>query len=375
MVVLSIVIHGLVLSIMTIADDPIKIDLNQLDFSRYNTDSPSNSVKDDIDINNKDNIDVKIIDYFNSSPKDDHQQIKNSILSNQDNTTNQQTIIDRKYLKDLNSKDSFNSSTNPQELNRSDVFKHTAKKHQDKKPPSSDIDKTDQKVGDQFRQFGQNNKNSITKPMKNPHITSSSSQILSKASASEDLPNPSSLMRPIVKKNHNPKDIKSSFKNTPGISRSIDNPRNQYEKFLSQSSDVVSAYYQQSNKDRQAAYVNDSSIMLGGNINLNSSQFKFMGYFAKIKEAIQYTWDYPLQAKINRLSGEVGIEFAIDKSGSLQKIYVTSSSGYSILDQEVVDAIKLSQPFDPMSKQMYYLLNQADKLLYINAKFSYIISR
>ena len=55
-------------------------------------------------------------------------------------------------------------------------------------------------------------------------------------------------------------------------------------------------------------------------------------------------YNYPIEAR-GKLYGDVRITFWVRKSGSLEKVEIDRSSGYSILDDALVRAIQLSAPF------------------------------
>jgi protein TonB len=63
------------------------------------------------------------------------------------------------------------------------------------------------------------------------------------------------------------------------------------------------------------------------------------------------------------------ILFTLNKAGSLTYIRLVQSSGYPILDEEALRAIKLAAPFDPFLPQM------GDESLNISATFHYDLPR
>jgi protein TonB len=120
-------------------------------------------------------------------------------------------------------------------------------------------------------------------------------------------------------------------------------PRNPYEALLpTGSSDLpgqVNAGYQD--------YVDDK-IEEGERIDINTTEYRFIGYFTNMRKAIELVWNYPLEASRKGLQGEVGLEFAIGKDGKASRVRVIKSSGYEVLDRAIVDAIRLASPFAPL---------------------------
>lgn len=120
-------------------------------------------------------------------------------------------------------------------------------------------------------------------------------------------------------------------------------PRNDYEALLpSNVTDLpgqLNAGYQD--------YVDDK-IQEGDRIDINTTEYRYIGYFTNMRKAIELVWNYPLEASRKGMQGEVGLEFAINKDGRASGIKVIKSSGYVILDKAIVDAIKLASPFSPL---------------------------
>ena len=92
----------------------------------------------------------------------------------------------------------------------------------------------------------------------------------------------------------------------------------------------------------------DDKIQNGDRIDINTTEYRYIGYFTNMRKAIELVWNYPLEAARKGLSGEVGLEFAINKDGRTSHIRVIKSSGYEILDKAIIEAIKLASPFSPL---------------------------
>jgi len=65
------------------------------------------------------------------------------------------------------------------------------------------------------------------------------------------------------------------------------------------------------------------------------------------------------------ISGELVILFTLNKAGSLTYIRLAQGSGYPVLDEEALRAVKVSAPFDPFLSQM------GEEPLNISAWFHY----
>lgn len=120
-------------------------------------------------------------------------------------------------------------------------------------------------------------------------------------------------------------------------------PRNAYESLLPSS---INDLYGQVNAGYQD-YIDDD-LDIGDRIDINTSEYRFIGYFTNMRKAIELVWNYPIEASQRGMQGEVGLEFAINKDGTTSRIKVLKSSGYDILDRAIVEAIRLASPFSPL---------------------------
>ncbi|MBN1626775.1 MAG: energy transducer TonB [Deltaproteobacteria bacterium] len=80
-------------------------------------------------------------------------------------------------------------------------------------------------------------------------------------------------------------------------------------------------------------------------ISLDTKDERYVQYTEAIKMKIAGHWDYPAEARLNLLEGEVMALFSIIRDGSVVRIDIEKGSGYDILDREVLRAIRASVPF------------------------------
>lgn len=109
-------------------------------------------------------------------------------------------------------------------------------------------------------------------------------------------------------------------------------------------------------------------LPIGDRIDMNTSEYRFIGYFSQMRQAIENVWNYPREAQIKSLQGEVGLEFSILEDGHASQIKVLKSSGYSVLDEAIVKAIHDASPFAPLPK------NIGREKLVVTGSFRYILS-
>lgn len=141
------------------------------------------------------------------------------------------------------------------------------------------------------------------------------------------------------------------------------NPRNAYESLLPSS---INDLYGQVNAGYQD-YINED-IDIGDRIDINTSEYRFIGYFTGMRKAIELVWNYPSEASMRGMQGEVGLEFAINKDGTANRIRVLKSSGYDVLDRAIVEAIKLASPFSPLPNGF------GKNRIVVTGSFRYILS-
>ncbi|MFC1839229.1 energy transducer TonB [Thermodesulfobacteriota bacterium] len=100
-------------------------------------------------------------------------------------------------------------------------------------------------------------------------------------------------------------------------------------------------------------------------ISLDTKDKRYISYTKIIKQKLMEHWGYPAMAKANLLEGKSLIIFRLLNDGSLTGISITESSGYDILDKEVIDAVTSAAPFPPFPPSI--TVNK----LNINASFEY----
>ena len=80
-------------------------------------------------------------------------------------------------------------------------------------------------------------------------------------------------------------------------------------------------------------------------ISLDTTDERYISYAKLIKERIMTEWRYPEEAKNYLVEGSLSVLFSLIREGQLTQIEITRPSGYDILDQEAIRAIRWSSPF------------------------------
>jgi periplasmic protein TonB len=87
-------------------------------------------------------------------------------------------------------------------------------------------------------------------------------------------------------------------------------------------------------------------------LNLDDRRPRFLDYLGRLKQRIQGEWTYPEDAQRVGMSGELVLIFTLSKTGTLTHIQLVESSGFPLLDNEALRAVKTAAPFDPFPPQM-----------------------
>jgi len=82
-------------------------------------------------------------------------------------------------------------------------------------------------------------------------------------------------------------------------------------------------------------------------VDLSTREFKYISYFTNLKRKIDGVWNYPRESQLRGQTGQLYLTFTLNRDGSLADIKLTSSSGYQLLDDEAIRAIKVASPFNP----------------------------
>jgi protein TonB len=86
---------------------------------------------------------------------------------------------------------------------------------------------------------------------------------------------------------------------------------------------------------------------VGKTLSLNTSELKYQKYLMNMKRKIEFHWEYPQLASRNGWQGSLKLNFKINKDGSVSDVLLEKSSGYPMLDDAAMTAVRLAAPFPP----------------------------
>jgi protein TonB len=106
-------------------------------------------------------------------------------------------------------------------------------------------------------------------------------------------------------------------------------------------------------------------------VTLDTDEFKFISYNRWLKLKVESMLRYPELAAMSGYQGTLYIKFDIMKDGSLGNLELLKSSGYKILDDEALRAIRASAPFQPLPDdwRMERYSIRAAVLFYLNEAY------
>ena len=83
-------------------------------------------------------------------------------------------------------------------------------------------------------------------------------------------------------------------------------------------------------------------------ITFETRDYRYAGYMRKLRDKIQSIWTYPPAAAAEGKYGDLKIRFTIKKDGTLAKIELERTSGYKMLDDAAIKALKDGEPYWPL---------------------------
>jgi protein TonB len=86
----------------------------------------------------------------------------------------------------------------------------------------------------------------------------------------------------------------------------------------------------------------------GGETTFSTKEYKYYGYNTRLREKIESVWNYPYEAVQKGIYGDLVIQFTILKSGKLGAVRLIRTSGYTMLDNAAMKALRDAAPFWPL---------------------------
>lgn len=102
----------------------------------------------------------------------------------------------------------------------------------------------------------------------------------------------------------------------------------------------------------------------GQAVSISTREYRYMSYFAHMKEKIEMAWVYPVASQQRGEQGSVTLAFTVLRNGQVTEVKVLKTSGFKQLDQYAIKAVREAY-FNPMPA------NWSEEQLTITANFIY----
>ncbi len=83
-------------------------------------------------------------------------------------------------------------------------------------------------------------------------------------------------------------------------------------------------------------------------ITFDTEDYRYAGYMRQLRQKIESIWVYPPEAAARGIYGDLKIQFTIKKDGRLGAIELVRTSGYKMLDDAAMKALKDGEPYWPL---------------------------
>ena len=85
----------------------------------------------------------------------------------------------------------------------------------------------------------------------------------------------------------------------------------------------------------------------GRSLSISTREYRYMSYFAHMKEKIEMAWLYPQEAQRTGQQGTTTLQFTVLHSGQVRDVKVLRTSGFPLLDRYAMKAVQEAH-FNPM---------------------------
>jgi protein TonB len=83
-------------------------------------------------------------------------------------------------------------------------------------------------------------------------------------------------------------------------------------------------------------------------ITFDTEDYRYAGYMRNLRQKIESIWVYPPEAAAKGIYGDLRIRFTIRKDGRLSAVELVRTSGYKMLDDAAIKALKDGEPYWPL---------------------------
>lgn len=88
-------------------------------------------------------------------------------------------------------------------------------------------------------------------------------------------------------------------------------------------------------------------------ISINTDELRYLSYMLRLKQRIELIWQYPPEAIAAGLQGDLLLNFTIRQDGQITEVSLIRSSGYRVLDEEAIKAVRAAAPYAPLPESWH----------------------
>lgn len=96
-------------------------------------------------------------------------------------------------------------------------------------------------------------------------------------------------------------------------------------------------------QDRRRKYREE--VEEGDAVWLDTERDILLSFFQRLRDNIYLVWGYPERSKARREEGTCLLEIVVNRDGSLNQVRLLESSGYPLLDEAALEAVRKGAPF------------------------------
>jgi len=105
--------------------------------------------------------------------------------------------------------------------------------------------------------------------------------------------------------------------------------------------------------DKLAKVFTEKEMPKRDTISINTDDLRYLSYMLRLKQRIELIWKYPPEAIVAGLQGNLLLNFTIRQDGQLTDVSLLRSSGYRVLDEEAIQAVREAAPYSPLPESWH----------------------
>lgn len=109
----------------------------------------------------------------------------------------------------------------------------------------------------------------------------------------------------------------------------------------------------QKDLDKIAKVFTEKEMPKRDTVSINTDDLRYLSYMLRLKQRIELIWRYPPEAVAAGIHGDLLLNFTIRQDGQLTDVTLIQSSGYRVLDEEAIQAVRAAAPYAPLPESWH----------------------